>query len=96
MRALVREVGQLWRIPEDDIVEPIQQLEQEDIPFPAFVRRHRPRYAEPGQLKTTLCDVMKYLIAAKEEHRWIMDLVSVMMRHLGMDHQPFPRVGPCV
>ncbi|CAI9287954.1 unnamed protein product [Lactuca saligna] len=36
---LVRGVGKQWRILDNDIMEPTQQAEPEDIPEPAFLRR---------------------------------------------------------
>nr|KAJ0217239.1 hypothetical protein LSAT_V11C300133210 [Lactuca sativa] len=42
----------------------------------------------------TLRDVMQCLVVAHEERRWIMVSISGVMWHLGMDHPPFPKVGP--
>lgn len=96
MWVLVRGVEQQLRIPKDDIVESIQQEESEDILEPTFVRSQRPRYVEHDQLEPTLRDVIQCLITAQEEHRWIMDSISEVIRHLAMDHPPFPRTGPTV
>ncbi|CAI9281695.1 unnamed protein product [Lactuca saligna] len=63
---LVRGVGQQWRIPEDDIVESIQQVESEDIPKPTFMRRQRRKYMKPDQPELTLRDVIQCLVAAQE------------------------------
>lgn len=52
MRVLTRD-GQQWRILDDDIVELLRQVEPEDIPKHAFVRRQRPRYVEPDHPETT-------------------------------------------
>lgn len=48
MWVLVQGVRQLWMIPKDNIVEPIQQVELKDILEPAFVRSQRRRYIKPN------------------------------------------------
>nr|KAJ0205710.1 hypothetical protein LSAT_V11C500231410 [Lactuca sativa] len=55
----------LWRVPDEDTVEPIRQMKPKHIPEPAFERRQRPRHAEPNQTESTICDVM-----------WCMDVVG--------------------
>ncbi|CAI9269254.1 unnamed protein product [Lactuca saligna] len=65
-------------------------VEPEVVPDLSFMRRQRPRYAEPDFSDPTLDDAMRGLSDAWEEcHRIMASLVAVM-RHLGMDHSPFP------
>lgn len=58
MQVLVRGMGKQWRIPNDDIMEPIRQVESKDIPEPAFERHQRSRHVKPDQPEPTLHDVM--------------------------------------
>lgn len=47
MRVLVWGVGRKSRVPDDDIVDPIRQLESNHILEFAFEWRQRPRHVEP-------------------------------------------------
>nr|KAJ0224487.1 hypothetical protein LSAT_V11C100043360 [Lactuca sativa] len=93
MWVLVWGVGRHWRLLDDDIVEPIRQVELEDIPEPDFEWRQRPRHAEPEQPEPTLRDVMRCSVVA-QERRWIMASLSRVIQHLGMDHPHFHQAGP--
>lgn len=95
MMVLTR-VRRQQRISDDDIVEPLGQVESEDIIEHAFKESQRPRHAKPDQLDLTLHDVMNCLVVAQEEHRWIMASVVGLTQHLGIDHLPFRQMGPIV
>lgn len=71
-------------------------MELTDIPEPAFAMHQIPRHAESDLPKQTLRDVMQYLVAVLEERHWIMVSIAGVMRHLGVDHPPFPRVGHAI
>lgn len=69
-------------------------MQPKDILDPAFVRCYRLSHVEPNHPEPTLRDVMQCLVVAHEERRWIMVSISGVMWHLGIDHPPFPKVGP--
>ncbi|CAI9293011.1 unnamed protein product [Lactuca saligna] len=84
-----------WRIPDDDFVTPIRQMEPEHIHKPTFVRRQRHRYVKIDR-EPTLNDFMQRIDVLKEGHRWSMASISSIMVHPGMDHPPFLQVGSVV
>lgn len=71
-------------------------MDLEVIPDLEFEWHQIPRHVKPDFLEPTLGDVMWGLTAAREECRWMMTSLFIVMRHLGMDHPPFPSADPVV
>ncbi|CAI9286100.1 unnamed protein product [Lactuca saligna] len=68
----------------------------QELGITALGKMRIPRHVKPDRPEPTLGDVMRGLTNVQDEHHCLMVSLVAMMRHLGMDHPPFPSADPVV